>query len=88
MHVIAPVFFRLLRQMDTEAIPKASGTPTGLNWYGGHLDTKQTEPNWSKRLVELLLKEGFAADCECRYDKTSRDRCGIVITVPEVGNLD
>jgi hypothetical protein len=87
MHTIAPILFNLLRQMDAEAVPTAAGAPTGLNWYGGHIDTRQTEPAWSKRLVELLRKEGFTADCECRYDKDSRDRCDVVINLPEKGKF-
>lgn len=86
-HAIAPALFKLLRQMDTAAVPNKAGVATGLNWYGGHLDTKQSEPNWSKHLVELLRKEGIAAHCECRYDKISRDRCDVVITLPEIGKF-
>ena len=84
---IPPILFRLLRTMDAEAVSNAKGSPTGLNWYGGHINTRQTEPASSKRLVELLRQEGFTADCECRYGKASRDRCDVVITLPEGGRF-
>ena len=83
VQTIAPTLFRLLRQMDVEATTVKDGFPTGLNWYGGHINKRQTEPAWSKRLVELLRLDGFTANCECRYDTASRDRCDVVILAAE-----
>jgi hypothetical protein len=51
MHSIPQILFKLLRQIDAEAVPNASGAPTVLN------NTRQTEPAWSKRLVELCGKK-------------------------------
>ncbi|HEY3318943.1 MAG TPA: hypothetical protein VGP72_00500 [Planctomycetota bacterium] len=84
---VPAILFRLLRQMDAEATTVKDGFPTGLNWYGGHVGTRQTEPQWSKRIVELLRAEGLVAECECGYGAGTRDRCDVVIMLPEVGKF-
>ncbi len=74
-----------LHAMDREAnTTTAKGTPTGLNWYGGHvrsdLQRPQTEPNWSKRLAELLNTDGIQAAAEMGYPDKPRTKCDLVVT--------
>lgn len=87
VNAVPPILFRLLQRIDAEATTVKNGAPTGLNWYGGHVGTRQTEPQWSKRIVELLRAEGFTAECECSYGAGTRERCDVVITLPEIGKL-
>ena len=71
--------FDCLRRMDCEATTIVKGAPTGLNWYGGYAGNRQTEPQWSRRLVELLRADGLDAKRECRYPGLPRARCDVVI---------
>src|SRR6266516_533646 len=79
--------FRVLLQMDAEAVLTADGQPTGLNYYGkyGHPShvMPQTEPSWTQRLEELLITPAFKARKERPYpliDGCSSDnRCDDVI---------
>jgi len=57
---------------------------TGLNWYGGYVGTRQTEPQWSRRLVELLCADGLNARRECRYPALPRARCDVVVELGRV----
>ncbi len=71
--------------MDQEAVPSASGIPTGLNWYGGHsrreLKRPQSEPEWSKRLARLLTEGGYPAQYEVPYPNLTRCRCDLVVNL-------
>lgn len=73
----------ILHALDEEAVPRADGKPTGLNWYGGHarpdLARPQTEPLWSKALASGLSAGGYASQAEVPYPSTPRERCDLVV---------
>jgi hypothetical protein len=79
--------FEHLCLMDDEAVARADGTPTGLNWYGAHarpdLTRPQTEPCWSKALARRLAAEGLNARAEVPYPDEPRQRCDLVISQPD-----
>jgi hypothetical protein len=77
-----------LRAMDHEATTvSAKGSPTGLNWYGGHarpeLKKPQTEPEWSKELARRLTDGGVESAAEVPYPNSPRARCDAVSTLPD-----
>jgi hypothetical protein len=87
MEALAPSVFAFLRQMDAEATPRADGTPTGLWWFGGHarpeLRRPQTEVEWSRRLGVLLSDAGYTTRREVAYPDNRRDRCDLVVALPD-----
>ena len=91
---LAHHLFQCLRSMDAEAGVRPDGKPTGLNWYGGHRHGSQkrpqTEPCWTQRLAELLPSCGFPAEAEAWYPrlpKQHRNRCDLVVDMPQDGKL-
>jgi hypothetical protein len=86
--------FKLLREMDKEAIPNQYGSVTGLSWYGGHarpdLTRPQTEPCWTLRLTALLTEEGFSASSEVPYPALvsgRRGRCDLVVKLEDAETI-
>ncbi len=73
--------------MDAEATTERDGFPTGLNWYGPHAKPEQkqpkSEPNWSKRLAELLNEQAYQAQSEVGYPQLARKRCDVVVKLPD-----
>ena len=91
MSLVATAVFAALRRMDAEASVPARGSPTGLNWYGGHfrpdLKRPQTEPCWTRRLGQLLPEAGFPTRCEVPYPAAPNRRCDNVLTLHDGGAL-
>jgi len=88
---LARDLFASLRRMDAEAVPRPDGTPTGLWWFGGHarpeLRRPQTEVEWSRRLATILADAGYDARREVSYPDRPRDRCDLVVTLPDAGRI-
>ena len=86
MKAFADVIFSVLRQMDAEASGLFRGSPTGLNFYGGHyrpgLKRPPTETSWTRRIKELLSASGYPTAAEVNYPGT-RCRCDNVVTMPD-----
>lgn len=82
----AQTLFKLLRRMDGEAVPTAKGSPTGLNWYGGHFEPDKKRPRsevcWSLRLAELLPEHGYPTRAEVSYPELPRCKCDDVVSLP------
>jgi hypothetical protein len=87
MRGLAADIFRILRQLDGEACPRADGIPTGLRWFNGHVDptldvrAKQSrvENLWSQELSRRLSNDRRHGDDQVRYPGT-RKKCDVVLT--------
>src|SRR3954468_11853342 len=79
MESFARTLFRVLREMDAEAVPNAQAVSTGLNWYGGHYEPQKQRPRsevcWSLRLAELLPAHGHPTRAEVPYPRLGRCKC-------------
>jgi hypothetical protein len=76
--------------MDEEASKTWKGSPTGLNFYGGHyrphLIKPPTETSWTRRFEQLLPLFGFPARREFPYHH-SNESCDSLVMLEDGSSL-
>lgn len=77
--------------MDAEATTSRTGSPAGLNWYGGYFEPDKSRPRtevcWSQRLAQLLPKHGYPTRAEVPYPAMQRCKCDDVVTLEDGSTL-